>query len=214
MAQAASFELRYKGQTYQDAAEGLRRVARSLGRRVDVMAPALRAELDRYLEEVTSRLAERHGSPWPGGTSANSLSVRSGTLVDALQRGGRVSGTRLRDMVGRIVIPHPYPIHEFGGTIAANRAAFLTIPLPAALDQRGVPIKRSAKDWDNTFVQTSRNGNLLIFQRRGREIVPLYVLKPEVRVRARLGARATLQEEMPGFVERAAAAMAEALARA
>jgi hypothetical protein len=89
----------------------------------------------------------------------------------------------------------------------------LTIPLPAALDARGVPRKRSARDWDNTFVQKSRRGNLLIFQRRGREIVPLYALKPEVRVRARLGVRDELEAGVAGFVERAAAAMIQQLAR-
>jgi hypothetical protein len=211
---AASFELRYKGQTYEQAAAGLRRLARSMTVRVDTLAPALRRELDRYLEEVTSELARRHSGPWPGGTGPDSLSVRSGHLLGALNDGARSAGTRLRDITGRIVIPEPYVIHEFGGRIAAEKASYLTIPLPAALDARGVPLKRSARDWQNTFVRESRRGNLLIFRRRGKEIVPLYALKREVRVPPRLGVRDRLQEHLPEFVERASAALVAALASA
>ena len=40
----------------------------------------------------------------------------------------------------------------------------------------------------NTFVQYSKKGNLLIFQKRSRgSIVPLYILKKRVKIPARLG---------------------------
>ena len=51
---------------------------------------------------------------------------------------------------------------------------------PAALDSTGQPLQSSPRDWPNTFVAQSKAGNLLIFQRRGTSIVPLYVLKTSV----------------------------------
>ena len=66
-----------------------------------------------------------------------------------------------------------YGIHEVGGVIRAKSARYLTIPLPAALDRRGVARQPSARGWKNTFVAESKRGNLLIFQRRGAQIVPL-----------------------------------------
>jgi hypothetical protein len=54
----------------------------------------------------------------------------------------------------------------------------------------------------NTFVGRSKAGNLIIFQRKGRTIVPLYVLKKEVRIKARLGLRRAQQDGMDLFVGR------------
>jgi hypothetical protein len=203
MAEGTSFQLVYKGETYERAAAGLRALSRSMETKVDTLAPVLREAVDDYLDEVILRLEAQHGEPWPGGTSPSSLSVRSGELLAGLRRGKRTTGTRFRDITGRIVVPDPYAIHEFGGVVSAEKTAYLTIPLPAAMDSRGVPIKRSARDWTNTFVRQSKAGNLIIFQRRGRVIVPLYVLKREVRLPPRLGVAKALQAEMPGFIERA-----------
>jgi hypothetical protein len=66
-----------------------------------------------------------------------------------------------------------------------------------------VPYRRSARDWDNTFVARSKKGNLIIFQRRGVQITPLYVLKTSVKIPARLGMGQTLNIGIPYFVERA-----------
>jgi len=78
-------------------------------------------------------------------------------------------------------------VQETGATIRPKRAKFLTVPTDYALDSRGIPLKRSAREWGNTFVARSKKGNLIVFQKRGRGIVPLYVLKKEVRIPARLG---------------------------
>ena len=187
MARTTSLGLTYKGQTYREAAVALRAIAKERRVMVDRLAPVLRQAIERHLDGVIAELTRRHSGPWPGGTSQRTLSKRSGRLAEALARSRRSSGRRFRNVVGRIVIPSPYGIHEFGGTIAAEKAAFLTIPLPAALDSKGVPLKKRARDWDDTFTRTSKAGNLLIFQRRGKEIVPLYVLKRSVTVPARLG---------------------------
>ncbi len=48
-----------------------------------------------------------------------------------------------------------------------------------ALNANGTPIKLSAREWTNTFVAKSKAGNLIIFQKRGRQIAPLYVLEEQ-----------------------------------
>jgi hypothetical protein len=75
--------------------------------------------------------------------------------------------------------------------IRPKRAKYLTIPLPAALNANGTPKKSSARAWENTFVIRSKAGNLLIVQKNGTQITPLYVLKPEVYIPPRLGLGAT-----------------------
>jgi hypothetical protein len=90
-------------------------------------------------------------------------------------------------------------MHEKGGVIRAKTSNYLTIPLPAALNGNGTPRQLSARQWQGTFVARSRAGNLIIFQKRGRDIVPLYVLKKSIRIRARLGLKKTLQRLRPLF---------------
>ena len=65
-------------------------------------------------------------------------------------------------------------VHEHGATIRPRRAKYLAIPLPAALSSRGTLLRRPRK-WKNTFVAKSRKGNLIIFQKRGKTIIPLFV---------------------------------------
>ena len=101
----------------------------------------------------------------PGGTSATSLSKRSGALVAAIAGSVQVKGTTFEDIQGSIGAPGiPYArIQETGGIIRAKNVKFLTIPLPAALNANGTPIMKSARDWPNTFVAKTKAGNLVIF---------------------------------------------------
>ena len=80
-------------------------------------------------------------------------------------------------------------ILETGGTIKAKRGKYLAIPLPAALTKAGAPRKgkTSPRDWPNTFVNRSKKGNLIIFQKKGKRArdqrpTPLYVLKKQVKI--------------------------------
>lgn len=152
-------------------------------------------EIRRYMTRVSDELIRRHSGPWPGGTTATSLSKRSGSGIRSIRnfsvriKGEAVEGVwRLRGYMN---------FHEKGGVIRARRAKYLTIPLPAALDHRGVPRYQSAREWDNTFLGRSRAGNLIIFQKRGNGVVPLYVLKKSVRIPPRLGMRRSLMAERP-----------------
>jgi hypothetical protein len=63
-------------------------------------------------------------------------------------------------------------------------------------------LKPSARDWPNTFVRRSRRGNLIIFQRRGREIIPLYLLRKTVIINRRLDVYSHMQDEVGHFERR------------
>ena len=190
------------GRTFDDIEAGLRDLAHSVERAVDDAAPKVKAGLLKMLTKVAAELAERHGNPWRAGGSGSDLFSRTGGGLRGIANSIRVMGSG-SEIVGSIAAANHMSIHETGGTITAKRSKYLTIPLPSALDSRGVPLKPKARDWDRTFVARSRKGSLLIFQRRGREIVPLYVLKSSVEIPARLGMGTTVAAHLPWFEQQA-----------
>lgn len=201
---AFDLQLEVAGKRYRDAERGLDALSRRLGVAFTDLTPIAQREMQDILDTVREALRQRHGSRWragqrlPTGDRLGRLARRRGS-VDQI----RAVVTRSRDEVlGKLDVPFPLSVHERGAIVRARRAKYLTIPLPEALDSRGVPLKRRARDWQNTFVARSRNGNLLIFQRRGREIVPLYLLKKSVKLPRRLGARVTLDKAAPLFIDR------------
>lgn len=202
------FEFRSK--RYADAESGLRAFASALGAGVEKATPALRRELEAYLHAVAQAMAQRHGTPWPAGTSDKTLSRRSGKLVASILGSVTVTGSTLATVTGSIGAPGvPYArIHETGGTRGPDPGEeWVFIPLPAALNSDGTPKKQSWREWDKTFQKVSKNGNRLVFRREGKALVPLYVLKPSVEIKPRLGLRKTLESQLPYFVERAMDAM-------
>lgn len=209
----AVFEFEFRGRRYADAEAGLEAFARLLGQSPKLAATQLKAELRRFLVWVAAEVAERHSGRWPGGTGEGTLSRRSGRAVRAIRQSPRVQGSTLDNVQGTVGGPFYLRTHEFGATIRPKRAKYLTIPLPAALNANGTPKKARAREWDRTFFLTSRAGNLLIVRRDGRKIVPLYVLKRQVRIPARLGFRRTLEKQVPRFGDYAMARMAERLLR-
>jgi hypothetical protein len=156
-------------------------------------ARPVRRELLIALKRVAGEMVRRHGTQWsPGGSPQGRLFRRSGGGIRGIARSVKVSGNTLGSTTGQIGAPFPISVHEKGATIRAKNAQFLTIPLPAALDSRGVPLRRRARDWPDTFVRRSRRGNLLIFrQEPDGDITPLYLLRKRVVLPPRLG----LEEE-------------------
>lgn len=211
MADALTIGLEYRGKRYNDASVGLAALSKELGTSLTRAAPALRKEIKNYLDTVALALNQRHGSPWPGGTGGQTMSVRSGALNRSIRDSVRVSGSTVNTLRGQIGSIFYGRIHEYGGVIKPKKAKYLTIPLPAALTSNGTPKKPTARDWDRTFVITSKKGNLLIVRKQGRGIVPLYVLKKSVRIPARLGMGDTLEKGAPQFVDKAMSAMAKTI---
>lgn len=151
----------------------------------------------RFLKGFLIERLSKSGVQPPGG----GLAVRSGELRRSFTWGvGTVSEDLIRkravygtfhqgNLILRLKSDSKYAaIHEFGGTIIPKRAQYLAIPLQAARTRAGVG-RGSPRMFNNTFVARSRNGNLIIFQNQGSRIVPLFVLKKEVRIPARMGLR-------------------------
>lgn len=191
--QTIEMGFKFRNKRFRDAARGLRAFGADLEKSVEDATPILRQQLRFFLNTVAEAVAQRHGNPYPGGTTGGgegfgTLSRRSGKLIESIRKSVAVSGSKFDDIEGRIGSGLIYAAaQEFGAVIRAKNVQFLTIPLPAALDSRGVPLKKSAREWANTFVKKSKKGNLIIFQKIGRNITPLYLLKREVRIPARLG---------------------------
>lgn len=161
-------------------------------------------EILRSLKQVATKLRETHSNPWNGRmvNDTNKLQRRSGDgLKSILQSIRQTNGMNV--VGGQITTGSMGAIHETGGIIAARRSKYLTIPLPAALDSRGLPKKAKARDWEDTFVARSQGGSLLIFQKKMGKVVPLYLLKSSVRIPARLGLGKTINDELPHFERRA-----------
>ncbi len=206
MATEIQLTFNFRGRRFRDAQKGLEIFAAQLGKNVSKLPPVLARDLDEYLREVRKALVQRHSKAFVNPTNAPATGEDN-----LLRRTGGIAGIRtfvkksadLNRIQGALVVPFPISVHEEGTTIRAKRTQFLTIPLPAALDSRGVPLRARARDWDNTFVARSRRGNLLIFQRQGVGIVPLYLLKREVTLPPRLGAQDTLEAGANFFVDTA-----------
>jgi len=208
MAEPFTISFEFRNERFQQASKGLL----AFGNRVQVswreVGGVLKTELTNYLNVVARALAQRHGNPWPDGTTESSLSRRSGALLESIQASVRVYGSTLKDIHGTIGSDRVYArIQEFGGTIVPKHAQFLTVPLPAALNPDGTPIKQSAREWDRTFVIRSKKGNLLIVRKVGADLVPLYVLRTEVVIPPRMKLKTTLEAGLPYFVDRSMEAM-------
>jgi len=203
MAQGISLEFEFRNQRFNDAERGLKAFVSQIRRDWDGSAKVLSIELRQFLDDVAKAMVERHSNPWPGGTTPQTLSKRSGKLLQSIVSSVNVRGTTFTTIQGFIGGSHIARVQEFGATITPKRAKFLTVPLPAALNENGTPKKQKARDWKNTFVAKSKAGNLIIFQKRGTKIIPLYLLKTSVTIPPRLGLRRTLEVGIPYFVDRA-----------
>lgn len=210
---ATTIEFEFRSQRYTQAEKGLQALANRLGKSLeDAAMPTAREELTRYLQAATKALETRHGGAWPGGTGPKTLSRRSGNLIQSIKDSVKVEGSSLGTLQGSIGSNLPYArTQEFGATITPKHSKYLAIPLPAALDANGSPLKPSPRDWDRTFVARSKAGNLIIFRRTGAKVTPLYVLKSKVYMPPRLGLRDTLTSNLGWFVDRMGSQMLKAL---
>jgi hypothetical protein len=127
-------------------------------------------------------------------STKGSLGVRSGQLRRSLLSRVKVKGKKViakvefssrargvsysQAKLRKIVEVHELGTKGKGGKLPAitpKRSDWLTVPLKAALNRSGTPKKRKARDWPNTFVFKAKNGKLFIVQRRGKQLVFLYV---------------------------------------
>ncbi len=131
------------------------------------IAETFKKELRVFLNDIATVMEQQHSGSYPGGTSATSLASRSGKGVRSIRKSIRVSGgSNLGKLLGSIGGLERLFIHEFGGTIRAKNG-HLAIPLPDALNSRGVPKKQGPRAWSKTKILRSKNGNLVIYQDAG-----------------------------------------------
>lgn len=136
--------------------------------------------------------------------SGRILHVRSGRLRNSISSIVRDNGTQLEGIVGSGVrqgnrVPYA-DIHEVGGVITPKNVQWLTIPLRAALTPAGVPRGR-ARDFEDTFFAYSKAGNLILFQRKGKKAVALFLLKKSVTIPARRYMSITAEESASKIVD-------------
>ncbi len=192
------------GKRFENAELGLAFLAAKHEQAILEMTPIARREMVDILDTVVAAMRQRHSTRWrrgqrlPTGDRTGKLAKRSGRGVNNLKGEVKTVGD---DVTGSIFVPFPLSVHEDGALIR-KKGKMLAIPLSDALDSRGRPLKRGPRAWRDTFVARSKKGNLLIFQKRGREIVPLYVLKDQVRIPRRLGMGVTMDKAAPVYIER------------
>lgn len=94
----------------------------------------------------------------------------------------------------------PYAsIQEEGGEVTPKRGNWLTIPLDAAKTAAGVT-RKPARQWNDTFFRMSKAGNLILFQQKPNEIIPLFLLVRKVVLKGSLGFMDTWNEQLPKLV--------------
>jgi len=182
----SGFAFDITGRGGSDPEKEIRKAERQLNLAVKKVPNVVRKELRKALELAIADVIRRR--PLKGNQ------IYEGLRVEDIPAGSNDIAMAIRG--NRLLA-----VHEFGATIFAKRAQFLTIPLDAAL-KGGRKIHRSSRDWKNTFVFRSKAGNLLIAQKKGRRVVPLYVLKRSVRIPARLGMRQSIADQMPRALTR------------
>ena len=153
--------------------EGHKAIVRFLGNLPLKVIPNLVDALNTYVIKLADHIVTQK-------LSGQVLKVRTGTLRSSIV-------PILAHMEGRVIMAGvgtgvKYArIHEFGGTIVPKVAQALTVPLPG--------VKGRARDYKNTFIAKG-----MIFQKQGREIIPLFALKKSVTIPARPYFRPSLIE--------------------
>lgn len=191
-------------------------VERVLTKRIQSGMTASHRVMIQTLDRIYSELKTKHGKPWPTGsgtwgTAPGFLASRSGGGLRSIKESIDTSIDSAFTVVEGKISTAKLTTHETGVTITA-RGKYLTIPFRTALDGRGLPLKRSAREWDRTFVRMSRKGNLIIFRKDGTgRVIPLYLLKRSVKIPPRLGMAETVENELPYFEAKALRAIEKEL---
>jgi phage gpG-like protein len=89
-------------------------------------------------------------------------------------------------------------IHEQGGVVTPKRAKALTVPLPGAMTASGV-VRGDARSFSDTFLLKRKGKDPVIMQRKGKNVVPLFVLKKRVKIPKRPYLRPAIEARIPSL---------------
>jgi len=155
--------------------------------------------------------------------SRDPIQTRSSALRESFDWETRGTGLDIETRLFAAGLPY-IRAQEYGATIRPKNKRYLTVPLSDALAPTGV-LKGGARlvprgkgyqtaDGAPTFVFRSRSGNLLVATRpRNGSSKLLYVLKPQVTLKPRLGFRETFRSQtLPFLRQRAVHELERALA--
>ncbi len=179
------------------------RLDKQISEGFDKAGPKVRISLLKALQLVASHLETQHGNPWPGTmpTGRPHLHRRSGEGLRSIQKSIKVlGGKRIGVLAGRIGAKGAIATHEEEKSVRVG--GWMTIPLPAALNSAGTPLRKRARDWDNTFVEKGSRGGLVIYRRDGRNITPLYLLVKQFQQGPKLGMGDAIKEVGLPFFEK------------
>jgi len=155
----------------------------------DKVFPALMKGMGRSMIDIEAYIKRNK-------LSGQVLNVRTGNLRRSIHHRVKTAGNKAIGSVGTPLI-YGSP-HETGkpAYITPTIAQWLTIPLEGARTAMDVGRGR-ARSFANTFFLKSKAGNLLLMQRKGSDIIPLFVLKKRVKVIKRPYLRPGIIERLP-----------------
>lgn len=149
------------------------------------MTKAFHYQLQRWTGRTVKRIIRNLSGPI--------LKTRTAQLRRSITGKAQSVGTVASSIVGSGIFgrkPVKYArIQEKGGKIRPKKAKMLTIPLPG--------IKGVAANFPDAFIITSKKGNVLLVERKGTGLRPLFVLKKEVTIPASHWLSRSIDEMMP-----------------
>jgi hypothetical protein len=149
-------------------------------------------------------------------TTPTATAVRTGALRSAIgsrvqQQGHTTLGTLgyLQGNAPYASVHEGWPDNRASTTIRPTHGRYLTIPLEAARTAAGVA-RGSARDFPDTFF-AQPHGHLILFQRQGTRVVPLFLLVTSVTIPARPAILPAINRAMPLIVNDLTSRVADVL---
>jgi hypothetical protein len=188
-----------------DDAKLRRRLGRILAHKfIDEVEAELRNAAPKWVQDIRNRISQPFTFEQATGAVPRKRSGRLGRAIEAVVK--RRTKADVNAQVG-VLNPAKAPyasVQERGGVMRA-KSKLLTVPLPAALNSKGVQkftARTARRHFSSTYV-----ANKVIYGMRGKTRVPLFVLKKYVRLRKRPFVKPqakVIRLELIGIVKRAA----------
>lgn len=119
-----------------------------------------------------------------GGTSSTRLATRTANLKRSIGFKVESGQETVYGEWGSFDMPYNR-IHETGRTLIAKKSAKLWIPLQPNKTAAGVARFSPRAIFDTLVIRRSLAGNLIAWQKQGKKLIPMFLLKDSVRIPAR-----------------------------
>lgn len=197
-------QVAYRGRTYPDITAALMAAYQDIAEDFEGLPYFYERDLKDYLDKSAQDVT-REWKPWTEGRKSY-LQNRTGKTKKAILKSPTTKRTDRNKfnahIKGTLGGPEYLNLLEDGGTVRARGGGYMAIPLTAALDNRGVPKRKSVRDWKKTFLTKASKGRFFVCQKRNGRVVRLYILQRTVKYRPLLGMGRTMQKNMSFFADR------------